>query len=310
MTEGNPFAVFPCGLTHAHKNQGGKMLRYRGHLFDLGGLLLAIAGAMALAIAGLQLIALVYINNKWPPVPLQQIQQQAVARSSSALSRIDGPNVLLQLEANTVQNWLQPEMQKAVDKLNKSRPDLQLRVDTVEVSFEGQRGALTAPFELHLVKQDLTLTGSIEGLAYLSLDGRTLVVRPALSKLRLKSVRSESGKSWWMLPLVDVLYAELLLVRDDINGQLPTYPEQLPVAPVTLPGEPRQNVPITFPDPFHPGTTINETFVPPVLKGAALLADGNSITVLGQLSLTDVAPQGSGGGTDDFLVFVESSKVV
>lgn len=278
-------------------------MRRHGRLFDLGSLLLAISGALVLAIAGLQIIALAYINNKWPPVPLQQIQDEAVARSSAALSRLDGPNVLLQVEAAAVQKWLQPELQKAVRRLNESRPDLQLHVDAIAVSFEGQRGELSGAFKLHLVKQDLIITGAIEGLAYLALDGGTLFVRPALGKLRIQSVHSESKKSWWIPPLVNVLFAELLLVRDHINGQLPTYTQHLQVAPVTLPGEPRSNVPITFPDPFRPGATISETFVPPVLKGAALLADRDRITVLGQLSLKNVsAPAPGSASTDDFLV--------
>ncbi|MGR5342313.1 hypothetical protein ACPV50_20655, partial [Vibrio astriarenae] len=86
-----------------------------------------------------QLIALAYINNKWPPVPLQQLQDEAVQRSSTALNRLDGPNVLLQVNASEIQRWLEPEVQKAVDKLNASRPDLRLEVNAVQVSFEGQR---------------------------------------------------------------------------------------------------------------------------------------------------------------------------
>jgi len=280
------------------------MLLYRGRLFDLGSVLLAIGGALALAIAGAQLIALAYINNKWPPVPLQQLQDEAVQRSSTALNRLDGPNVLLQVNASEVQRWLEPEVQKAVGKLNESRPDLHLEVDAVRVSFEGQRGSISGAFQLHVTKPNLTVSGTIEGFTYLSLDGRTLSVRPALGKLRLKSVHSDSEQSWWLPAAIDALYAELLLVRDNINGLLPTYTAQLQVAPVTLPGEPRGNVPIAFPDPFHPGATLSQTFVPPVLKGAALLADSDRLTVLGQLSAKDVlAPAPGSTGSNDFLVF-------
>lgn len=297
----------PGGRDYActqNSRTGGHMLLYRGRLFDLGSFLLAIGGALALAIAGAQLIALAYINNKWPPAPLQQLQDEAVQRSSTALNRLDGPNVLLQVNSSEIQRWLDPELQKAVGKLNETRPDLHLQVDTVQVSFEGQRGSISGAFELHVAKPDLTVAGTIEGFTYLSLDGRTLSVRPALGKLRLKSVHSDSQQSWWLPPAIDALYAELLLVRDNINGLLPTYTAQLQVAPVTLPGEPRGNVPITFPDPFHPGSTLSETFVPPVLKGAALLADSDRLTVLGQLSVKDVpAPAPGGTGTDDFLVF-------
>lgn len=280
------------------------MLLYRGRLFDLGSVLLAIAGTLALAIAGAQLVALAYINNKWPPVPLQQLQDEAVQRSSSALYRLDGPNVLLQVNASEIQRWLEPEVQKAVAKLNTSRPDLHLEVDAVQVSFQGQRGSISGAFKIHVAKPDLTVSGTIEGFTYLSLDGRTLSVRPALAKLRLTSVHSDSEQSWWLPAAIDALYAELFLVRDNVNGLLPTYTAQLQVAPVTLPGEPRGNVPITFPDPFHAGSTLTETFVPPVLKGAALLADSNHLTVLGQLSVKDVAAPSPGNvGTDDFLVF-------
>lgn len=278
--------------------------RARGCLFDFGSTVLAGIGLAALVVGTLQAAALFYINNKWPPVSAQHMQAEAVARNSAALGRMDAPNLLLQVEASAVRKWLQPELQKAVLRLNESRQDLHLVVGAVDVRFKGQHGALSGPFELRLAKQGVTLTGSIEGLAYLALDGSTVTVRPAFGKLKLDSVRSESEKSWWLPAAAGAIFAELVLVRDNINGQLPTFAEQLRVAPVTLPGQPRPGVPISFPDPFHAGSTITQTFVPPVLKGAAVLADGDHLTVLGQLSLDDVpAPGPDGARTDDFLVF-------
>jgi len=279
------------------------MFRQHGRLHEIGSVLVAIVATLTIGMAALQLYALAYINDKWPPVSLEQIQQESVSRNSAALNHLDSPNVVLQVGASSVQTWLAPEIQNAVRKFNASQQKLQLSIDTVKVSFENQRGTLSGDFQLHLIEQALTLTGSIEGYAYLALDGATVTVRPSLSKLKLRNIKSDSDKYWWLGPLKDLIYTELLLVRDNINGQLPVYSQQLKIAPLTLPGEPRPSLPVVFPDPFHPNTTITRKFVPPVLKGAVVLADADHLTVLGQLSLTNVNPPAAMNGTDDFLVY-------
>lgn len=263
--------------------------RKPGTLFDFGSSFFAIVAAAVVGVAALQFAALLYINNKWPPIPLEVIQQEATGRANASLQKMDRANMLLQVNAASLQRWLAPEVQNAVKRINEGNKNLHIQIEDLSVNFDAQRAIIRADFEVRLLDHGIVIIGAVEGLGYLSLDGKALTVSPALSAMKVRSVKSESGRSWWVPAVANLIFAQLSMVRDNINGQLTAYVEQLPVSPITLPSEPRHPIPVTFPDPFRPGQTVTSTFVAPVLKAAALLSHNDRITVLAQLSLDEVA---------------------
>lgn len=257
---------------------------FSGRFFDAGGVALPLLFAPAIV----QVLLILSINSRWPAVSLAERQADAVAQSQKGLAAIDKGNALLQIGGTTVNAWFVPTVNAAVKKFNQDHPDIQLEIFNPHLAFIQQAVEVSGGFKIVLKSHALEVAGDIDGLGFLALDGNRLTVQPAINRLRVRDVKSLDDSHWWLRPIVEVVFSELSAVRDNINGQLSAYRTEIPVAPITLRGQPRKPIDISYPDPFKPGQTINSPYMPPVLKGASLLVDQDVLSVFAEFSLDDI----------------------
>ncbi len=220
------------------------------------------------------------IDERFPPVSAEERQLEQAQRSAHALGQIS-PNIIVNFPSSLLSERANQALIDAVNAIVEENPSISISNPSLRF---GKQGPIVEADLTYQIRDPIAtkIEGSLRGYAGIAIEGTDLVIAPALKSFRVSSLEVEAAQ-WNLREAADVVNGVIAELIDNINGSIQPTRIALPLAPLGTPDA--RAVPVNI-------SIGNQTlsFVPPMLKGGALLIEPERVAVLAEVTLDDEEP--------------------
>jgi len=234
---------------------------------------------LALSSGGCGVFIIPAVNEQlWTKPPAPEKQHAAVLTALQGLTQISSPDAYISLEGNALNEHVAPILKTAVPEIRSANIRTDKQAVILDIGFSGRFGP----------GETITAVGTAQVHAFVSAEGRELVIRPYFARIKLKRI-------WylrWKVPgsviavLNSALPSLLARVNSALEGKTVVLPDSFSagLTPEGL-GEALDNVEATWGSPFQTKTGLVAVALLIDTEGIHAVADFEHVRPLDFLSI-------------------------